>query len=103
MSNMIAEFGGLFCEWSTIVDAPVSYLMTEEELTEYIKEKYGTEGLRQLPERMERVKANGTSSLHGETKKDLLSCNRAGARERRVRTEKEMVKRFGPAAESEDP
>lgn len=55
-----------YMEWSTVVDAPISYGGTLEEFQEYYKEKYGNQGMKDLPSRMERVEATG-SSCHFDT------------------------------------
>jgi len=51
-----------FMEWSTVVDAPITYGLSLEEFTEYYKGKYGTEGLRILPERIARTLQKGISA-----------------------------------------
>lgn len=51
-----------FLEWSTIVDAPVTYGMSLEEFEQYYRHEYGESGMRELPGRLERVKENGTSA-----------------------------------------
>lgn len=95
MGKCIAEFGGYFCEWSTIVDAPTTELMTLPELRRYIKARYGNEGVKALPERLKRVKATGTSFVDGfNTKASLLEYNRAGENEAQVSTEAEMVRLY---------
>ena len=63
--------------WSTVADAPVTYGMTLDELREYIREKEGASGLRDLPERLARCDAHGTSSLISSLE-GLVECNRAG-------------------------
>jgi hypothetical protein len=102
MGKMIAEFGGRYLEWSSVVDAPVTYLMTEEELKEHLLQTYGyEEGLNRLEERLARVRKQGTSSQIGDTKKDLLRNNRAGDKEKCVKTEEEMVERYGTPSDDE--
>ncbi len=94
MSKLIAKFGGQYCEWSTVVDAPITYLMEKKEFTDFIKGEYGNSGLRDLPGRLARVEKQGTSSLEGTTVQDLLRYNRAGAGESHIATEEEMVEKF---------
>lgn len=72
------EHGERFLQWSTIVDAPVSYGMTEDQLREYIKEEYGNEGLRDLAGRIARCREKGTSSFVHESLGEMLWLNRAG-------------------------
>jgi RNase P/RNase MRP subunit POP5 len=77
MGRYIIKIRDQYLEWSTIVDAPVTYGMTLQELREYIKEEYGNEGLEELPQRLERVEKTGTSA-HGGDLEGTLLCNRAG-------------------------
>lgn len=81
MGRFIIKIKDLYCEWSTIVDAPVTYLGTLEQLKLYIKEKYGTEGMDRLKKRLERVEERGTSSFTHGSIEEAISCNRAGDNE----------------------
>ena len=67
-----------YIEWSTVVDAPVTYGMTRDELEAYIREEYGREGERALPARLARLDAKGTSSHIYDSADDVMSVNRAG-------------------------
>ncbi len=67
-----------YLEWSTVVDAPVTYGMTLEEFKEYYKDEYGRQGLGGLDKRLERVEAKGTSSLMHDSAEDVMDWNRAG-------------------------
>lgn len=75
-------------EWSTVVDAPVTFGMSLEEFKKHYKEEYGSSGMIELEERLKRVENNGTSghppfgNLEG-----LLSSNRAGANETHMERE----------------
>jgi len=72
-------------EWSTVVDAPVTYGMREDEFTDYYQAEYGNEGMRELPARMARVREKGTSAYDDESWEDTaLVCNRAGPDETQV-------------------
>lgn len=71
-------------EWSTIVDAPVSYGMPLEEFLEHYKNEYGEAGDRELMPRIRRVLANGTSCAQGTSVADLIDGNRAGPKEKTV-------------------
>lgn len=66
-----------YMEWSTIVDAPVTYLVPIEEFEDYYRHRYGEEGMRRLPERMARVEETGCSA-HDQSADDLILVNRAG-------------------------
>lgn len=48
--------------WSTIVDAPVTYGMSLDELKAYYQKKYGDDGMIELEERLQRVEAKGISA-----------------------------------------
>jgi hypothetical protein len=71
-----------FCEWSTVVDAPVTYLLTEAQFREYYEAEYGKAGQADLDARIERAKTNGTSALDGTTAEELARGNRAGKDEK---------------------
>lgn len=88
----IAEFGGLYCIWSTKTDAPTTRLMTEDEAFEALRrEKPNLE--REIFEySMAHVRKYGCSGgLYGFTKADLLAENRAGPNGSHVATEEEMI------------
>ena len=76
-----------------MVDAPVSYMMTESELREYIQQRYGDEGMHSLPERMARVLKQGTSCEYPLTPDKLLENNRAGEGEVEI-SALEIVQRY---------
>jgi hypothetical protein len=100
MSNMIAQFGGRYLEWSDNVDAPLTHLMTEEQLKQYLLQKYGfRDGLQEIDARLDRVRKSGTSSQIGITREDLLRHNHAGEEGSTVSTEAEMVELYGEPEE----
>lgn len=71
-----------YLEWSTVVDAPVTFGMPLAEFEQYYRSEYGEEGMRHLPERMERVKASCCSARATAWSLDeLIKGNRAGYRE----------------------
>lgn len=70
-----------YLEWSTVVDAPVTYGMTLEEFTDYYRNEYGRAGEADLEERMKRVEAKGTSSQVDGDVRSLIRGNRAGDKE----------------------
>jgi hypothetical protein len=80
MPHYIIKIKDRYLEWSTIVDAPVTYGMTLDELKSYIKSEYGTQGLADLPNRLKRVEGTGTSSFVS-TLQNTLDGNRAGENE----------------------
>lgn len=69
-----------YCEWSTIVDAPVSWVVPLSVFEEHIRYEHGEAGMRDLPERLIRVHERGTSALWTD-RESLLSNNRAGPKE----------------------
>lgn len=73
-----------YLEWSSIVDAPLTYGMNIATLRRYIKEEYGMDGLRSLDARLERVDLKGTSSFVYKSAEEAVSCNRAGDGETRL-------------------
>lgn len=88
MSKTIAKFThkkiDYYLEWSSIVDAPVTWGMTLEEFKVYYKEQYGLQGMKELPERLERVDKYGTSSYYNESTKSLICVNNAGPNSKRA-------------------
>ena len=81
-------------EWSTGLDAPVTYGVPLERFKAYYRERYGTEGMKELPERLERVERKGTSDMIG-TLAGLIACNRAGDKEEKLTLE-QIVERYCP-------
>lgn len=83
--KLTGKEGDFYMEWSTIVDAPVTYGMSLEAFKEHIKEEYGNQGLGELPRRLERVEQYGSSSIARESAADIVRQNRAGPNERSLR------------------
>lgn len=68
-----------YMEWSTIVDAPVTYGMPLEEFTEYYKTYHGLRNFEfDFANRMKRVEEKGTSAFNDASVDDTISFNRAG-------------------------
>lgn len=80
MPRFICKLEGLYFEWSTIVDAPVTRGMTLDEFRAYYRDEYGRGDMELLGERLARVEATGTSA-HGRTLDEVFECNRAGPNE----------------------
>lgn len=74
----LIQIRDLYFEWSTIVDAPVTYGLKWEQMEEHVRALYGSEGEKELPARLERIKQQGTSCEYHLTMEALLHCNRAG-------------------------
>lgn len=81
MPTFICKLDGLYFEWSTVVDAPVSAGMTLDEFVAYYRDQYGARGLDGLDSRLARVEAAGTSSRMHPSVMDVLKGNRAGEEE----------------------
>ena len=82
-----------YLEWSSIVDAPVTYGLELDEFKKYYKEEYGREGMSELQDRLDRVEKTGCSSRHGSTLDDILASNRAGEKEECL-TKEQMLDKF---------
>jgi len=101
-----------YCKWSTVVDAPVTLMMTREELYAWcekerqldraeslVAEGVWTESMaqlarRELDERFARLDATGSTS-RSRSAKDALSFNRAGPDESRATVE-EIIDALAP-------
>ena len=81
-----------YCEWSTVVDAPTSWLLPLSLFEEHIQENYGAQGLRDLPAPLARVHKCGTSALWTD-RASLIAGNRAGPNESEL-TEAEIMERY---------
>lgn len=81
MPRHIAKIKDKYLEWSTVVDAPVTYGMALGEFTEYYKDEYGDQGLGRLSDRLDRVNQKGTSSHLDDSVESLVCGNRAGPSE----------------------
>jgi len=74
-----------YLQWSTIVDAPVTYGMTLDELKKYYKKYNGLDGMGPLDARLERVEKNGTSGYYPfDNLNNLIKGNRAGDDEKEL-------------------
>jgi len=83
-----------YLEWSTVVDAPVSYGFELEAFREYYRGEYGESAMRELPPRLERVEKYGCSVMDSsDTAESLLKSNRAGEKGRRL-TKEQILSRY---------
>ena len=78
MARAIIKIKDKYLEWSTVVDSPVTYGMTLDELKSYYKDEYGRRGLERLQFRLERVEKTGTSYFYPKTVEEVIGGNRAG-------------------------
>ena len=81
MGEYIVKLDGRYLLWGTIQDSPTTELMTLEEFETYYRNRFGSEGMRELPRRMERVAEQGHSCMLPYTLDELLANNRAGENE----------------------
>jgi len=81
MPRYIVKLDDYYLEWSTVVDAPVTFGMSLDGFRVYYQAEYGNAGLPVLMKRLERVESKGISSLIHESADDLLTFNRAGPNE----------------------
>jgi len=87
MPRYIVKIKDKYFEWSTVVDAPVTYGMSLDEFRQYYQAEYGNDGMHNLDERLERVEAKGTSSQLDKDLKECIGFNRAGKNERQLSIE----------------
>lgn len=81
MPRYIVKLKDLYFEYSTIVDAPVSYGLSLDEFKEYYAWEHGQDGMIGLQRRLDRVEKFGSSSAFGESAEEVLEGNRAGPNE----------------------
>ena len=94
MGQLIIHHLNAYNFYTTIADGAVfEDALTLEQVKDYIEEQYGQQGLRNLPDRLQRAKEKGTSSLIDESISDTLRCNRAGENEEHL-TDDEFIKQF---------
>ena len=93
MGRCIIKINDKYFEWSTIVDAPVTYGMNREELKEYIKRQYGNRGMRELPHRLKRVEKRGASWVDKHDLDYTIAFNRAGEDESEL-TKQEIYEKY---------
>lgn len=76
-----------YLEWSSVVDAPVTYGADINTFKKYYERQYGKTSMNELKERLERVEKQGTSCAFGSTSDEMISCNRAGNNESKLSKE----------------
>ncbi len=85
MANYIVKLKkDKYVEWSTVVDAPITYILTREQMIAHLDEQYGVSSVTNNQLRLDRADENGTSAMFNQTRGDLLSCNRAGDNEEKL-------------------
>lgn len=93
MPRYILKLDGLYCEWSTIVDAPVTAFMHLDKFKEYYLSEYGESGMCNLDRRLARVEKKGVSSLIHDSPGELIAGNMAGKGESEL-SKKELLKQY---------
>lgn len=91
---------GNFLEWSSVVDAPVTYGMPRAQFDSYMREEHGRHYFENdHPRLMARAVKYGTSSRIHPSLEDLVSFNRAGPKESCL-TLDEILSRYGQVPQS---
>jgi hypothetical protein len=81
MGRTIIKIKDYYLEYSSIVDAPITFGMTRKEFEQYYRDEYGRNGHLDFESRMRRVDKTGTSSYRELSPEDVIMCNRAGPNE----------------------
>ena len=93
MGQFICHHNGGFNIFNTISDGfRWTEAIDENTLCEWYAEEYGRRGVEELPARLDRAKAKGTS-CHDSDLAAVLACNRAGKNERELSVA-ECVRQF---------
>ena len=99
MSRFIGKIEDKYFEYSTVVDAPVSVLMSLEDFKNYYKEEYGEQAMPGLKKRLDRADEKGTSSLIDDSFESMISCNYFGDGKQEL-TAPEFIKLLKAKSES---
>ena len=70
-----------YLEWSSVVDAPVTFGCSLEEFRQYYQDYYGIYAMDEFEKRMARVEEKGISSFIHDSVEDIFNYNRAGKNE----------------------
>ncbi len=74
-----------YLEWSTVVDAPTTYICTREEMKNFLIKQDANKINIEVEERLLRADTNGTSFISGDsTVQSVISANRAGDNEKHL-------------------
>lgn len=93
MGRFIIHHEGAYNFYTTIADgACYEEALTLEQVQQIVKEQQGSDGMRDLPARLERAQRTGCSGF-GEDLDSCISCNRAGPNETRL-SKVEFIKRY---------
>lgn len=70
--------GPWYLEWSSVVDAPITYGLRLDEFKSWYQYEYGCAGSRDLENRLARVEERGHSAQWQETLEEFICSNHAG-------------------------
>jgi hypothetical protein len=70
--------GPRYLDYSTVIDAPITYGVTLRKFKTYYRKEHGLAGMKELETRLARVEEKGTSSLIHDSIADVIEHNRAG-------------------------
>jgi len=102
MPTNIIHKDGVYNFYSTVSDgAYFESGLTLEQLTEYYRQEYGESAMADLPARLERAQARGTSCMIMRSLESTISCNRAGPRETHMSFEDFVAKFLTLSEDSE--
>lgn len=87
MSRKIIKLGDYYFEYSTVVDAPVTWGMTLKDFEAYYLFEYGRSSIEDFIERMKRVEEKGTSSLTEDGAESTMEYNCAGPNGKNLTTD----------------
>lgn len=82
-----------YLEWSTVVDAPITYGMSLEKFKEFYIGEYGRSSMDELEKRLARVEESGTSCRMDDSVDDTISFNRAGKKETKL-TKQQIIDHY---------
>lgn len=92
-----------FVEWSTVVDAPITYSMSQDELTAWHLEEFGRrEHDANFQDRLQRTIEFGTSLRTPESAEDAAIANRAGEGEAEISLQEIAAQYHPDSAHSEE-
>ena len=81
MVDAIVKINDMYLMWSTIVDAPITYGMTFEQLVKYYAKKYEHSDEDSFREKMMKIDEDGTGFQIGTNTNQIGEYNRAGPNE----------------------
>lgn len=87
----------MYLEWSTVVDAPITFIQGRKEHAEYLLAEYGNSYKDEIEPRLERADKNGASwQMGGRNLEGTIAGNRAGIKEKNLSL-KQLIKVYSSA------